>query len=99
MPPRSLTKATCWPVFGFQDGDVLAPFEYVRRLGCWPEASVMNNSGLPNMLDMNMSCEPSGDQEGEEFVPRKRGQEIRRLLAIEYMQICAVKTLLLPGCA
>ena len=36
----------------------------------------MNSSGLPYMLDMNMICEPSGDQAGEELVPWKRGQDI-----------------------
>jgi hypothetical protein len=35
------------------------------------------------MLDMNMSCEPSGDQEGDEFVPLKRGQEISLLVSVE----------------
>ena len=35
------------------------------------------------MLDMNMSCVPSGDQEGDEFVPLKRGQEIRWLVSVE----------------
>ena len=69
MPPRSLTNATCWPVFGFQDGDVFAPVEYVSRLGCPPAASAMNSSGLPYMLDMNMICDPSGDQAGEVLVP------------------------------
>src|SRR4029077_11103163 len=64
IPPRSLTNATCCPVFGFQDGEVFAPFEYVRRLGRAPEASVVNNSGLPYMLDINMICDPSGDQAG-----------------------------------
>src|ERR1700739_4820620 len=77
IPPRSLTKATCWPVFGFQDGEVFAPFENVRRFGREPEESVMNSSGLPSMLDMNISWEPSGDQDGDEFVPRKRGKETR----------------------
>ena len=48
---------------------MLAPDEKVMRLGRWPEASVTNNSGLPFMLDMNMSCDPSGDQAGEAFVP------------------------------
>src|ERR1700728_1847072 len=99
MPPRSLTKATCWPVFGFQEGDVFAPLEYVRRLGRAPEASEMNSSGLPSMLDMNISCDPSGDQAGEEFVPLKRGQETSLLVSVEYTQICAVRTLLLPGWA
>src|ERR1019366_9396045 len=77
IPPRSLTNATCCPVFGFHDGEVFAALEYVRRLGCAPEASVMTNSGLPYMLDMNISCDPSGDHAGEEFVPWKRGQETR----------------------
>ena len=98
IPPRSLTNATCWPVFGFQDGDVFAPFEYVSRLGREPDASERNSSGLPSMLDMNMSCEPSGDQDGEELVPLKRGQETRWLVSVEYTQICAERTLLLPGC-
>ncbi len=40
----------------------------------------MNSSGLPYMLDMNMICDPSGDHAGEEFVPWKRGQEIRWLV-------------------
>ncbi len=56
---------------------MLAPEENVMRLGRWPEESATNNSGLPFMLDMNMSCDPSGDHAGEEFVPRKRGQEMR----------------------
>src|SRR5713226_4151703 len=99
MPPRSLTKATCWPVLGFQVGEVLAPAEKVMRLGCAPAPSVTNNSGLPSMLDMNMSCEPSGDHAGEEFVPRNRGQEMRWPVSMDCTQICAVKTLLLPGCA
>ncbi len=41
MPPRSLTKATVWPVLGFHAGEVLAPLKKVRRLGRLPLASVM----------------------------------------------------------
>src|ERR1700692_3920863 len=99
MPPRSMTKATWCAAFGFHHGEVFAPCEYVRRFGRSPDESVMNNSGLPNMLDMNISCEPSGDHAGEELVPLKRGHEINLLVSVEYTQICAVKTLLLPGCA
>src|SRR5712675_3263379 len=99
MPPRSLTKATCWPVFGFQVGEVLAPAEKVMRLGRCPEVSVTNSSGVPFMLDMNMSCDPSGDHAGEEFVPRNLGHEIKRFEAVEWTQICALMTLLLPGWA
>ena len=62
---------------------MLAPEENVMRLGRWPDGSVTYNSGLPFMLDMNMSCDPSGDHAGEEFVPRKRGQEMRWLVAID----------------
>ena len=51
------------------------------------------------MLDMNMICEPSGDHDGDAFVPLKRGQEINLLVSAEYTQIWAVRTLLLPGCA
>jgi hypothetical protein len=37
---------------------------------------------------MKASCAPSGDQAGELFVPRKRGNEISRFEEVEKMQIC-----------
>src|SRR5258708_34329220 len=37
-----------------------------------------------------MICEPSGDQAGVMFVPRKRGKETSLPVSREYMQICAL---------
>src|SRR6266478_3728448 len=90
VPPRSLTKATVWPVFGFQLGDMFAPLEMVRRLGRPPLRSETYSSGFPCMEDEKIICVPSGDQAGVILVPWKRGKETSLPVSRENMQICAL---------
>src|ERR1700722_13408165 len=82
-PARSLTNTICLPVFGLNAGEVLTPAANVTFFIDPPVESLMKISGSPPWLDINAIWLPSGDQAGELFDPRYRGNEINRSDAAE----------------
>src|SRR5437879_13792872 len=69
---------------------MLAPLALVRRLGRPPLMSETYSSGLPCIEEEKIICVPSGDHAGVILVQRKRGNETRLPVSIEYMQIGAL---------
>src|SRR3954453_9366799 len=73
-PVRPLTNAICAPVLRFQVGEMSGPCPEVRRFRLLPEASIVKIFGYPLRDDEIASFAPSGDQEGEKFIPPKCGK-------------------------
>src|SRR5262249_55097742 len=81
------TNAICAPVLRFHVGETSGPCPEVRRFRFPPDASTTKIFGYPLRDDDSESFVPSGDQEGDRFIPLKRGKLTIRFRSNEYIMI------------
>src|SRR6266404_2818323 len=85
-PVRPLTKAIWLPVLRFQVGAMSGPLALVRRREFPPDASTTKMLGYPFRVEENAIL-PSGDHDGEKFIPPNRAKPTMRLRSNEYIMI------------
>src|SRR3979411_1134896 len=85
-PVRPLTKAIWLPVLRFHVGAMSGPLSLVRRREFPPDASTTQLLGERFRVE-EKAILPSGDPDGEKFIPPNRGKPTMRLRSNEYIMI------------
>src|SRR5258708_29272797 len=86
-PGGPLAHPMAAPVLRFQTGETFGPLELEMRCRIPPDWSITLFPDSPERDEEKASLLPSGDHDGEVFVPPNRGKDTMRFRSKEHMRI------------